>query len=102
MGDAASLTVAGEGLLEANVWETQAGFTLHLINYNGPRAMHGQLRKPLPLGPQTVTMTLPDSRKNRRINLLEAGRSVDFSQNGTTVRFTVPSVAFYEVAALTI
>ncbi|HEV2597872.1 alpha-amylase family protein [Sphingopyxis sp.] len=100
LGDDAGLTVSGDGLIEVNVWETQAGFAVHLLNYNAPNALNGRLRKPIPLGTQSVTLTLPTATKVRRIDLLEAGEPVEFTQEGRTVRFALPSVGFYEVAAL--
>jgi hypothetical protein len=100
LGDDPGLTVAGEGLMEVNAWETQTGFAVHLLNYNAPSALNGRLRRPTPLGPQTVTLTLPSAAKVRRVDLLEAGSSVGFTQEGRTIRFVLPGVAFYEVAAL--
>ncbi|HEV2597832.1 alpha-amylase family protein [Sphingopyxis sp.] len=102
LGDDAGLTVTGEGLMEVNAWETQAGFAVHLLNYNAPNALGGRLRKPIPLGAQSVTLTLPSKVKMQRVDLLEAGKSVAFAQDGRTVRFTLPSVGFYEIAALVV
>ena len=45
-------------------------------------------------------MTLPAGRAVARVELLRSERVIPFRQSGTTVEFTIPGVADYEVAAL--
>jgi Hypothetical glycosyl hydrolase 6/Beta-galactosidase trimerisation domain len=92
--------VTGEGLMEVFAWETEPGFTLHMVNYNGPNAYRGKMRKPITLGPQTVRFELPHDVKIKRASLLRAEKPLPFSQHGRTVEFTVPAVGAYEVVAL--
>jgi hypothetical protein len=94
------VTVGGDGLMEVFAWETEPGFALHLVNYNGPQAFRGRMRTPLPLGAQTVRFELPRDVKVKTISLLKAGTTVQFRQTGKLVEFTVPAVKTYEVAAL--
>jgi hypothetical protein len=94
------VTVEGDGVIECFAWETEPGFALHLINYTNPNLHRGWLRRHYPIGEQKVRMTLPADRKVVRVELLRAEKVIAFRQTGSTVEFTVPGVADYEVAAL--
>jgi hypothetical protein len=92
--------IAGDGLMEVTTWETEPGFALHMVNYNGPNAYRGKMRKLLPLGPQTVRMELPRDVRIQRASLLRAEKPLHFRQTRRMIEFTVPAVGAYEVAAL--
>ncbi|HEY4989980.1 MAG TPA: hypothetical protein VII09_09240, partial [Opitutaceae bacterium] len=94
------VTVEGEGIIECFAWETAPGFAVHILNYTNPNLHRGWLRRHYPIGEQKVRMILPEGRSVVRVELLRAGRSIPFHQDGATVTFTLPSVADYEVAAL--
>lgn len=100
MGENNPVSVEGEGLMEVFAWETEPGFALHIVNYNGPNAFRGKMRKPVTLGPQKVRMELPREVKIRKASLLRAGAPMVFQQRGRIIEFIVPSVGAYEVAAL--
>jgi hypothetical protein len=51
---------------------------------------------------QVVTMKLPNGVKARSVELLKAGQNVALEQEGQRLRFTVPRVEDYEVAAITV
>jgi hypothetical protein len=97
-----SVNVEGDGLMEVTAWETEPGFAIHMVNYNGPNAFRGKMRKLLPLGAQRVRIELPREVRVRRASLLRAEKPLPFRQTGKTVEFTVPAIAAYEVAALEI
>lgn len=92
--------VDGEGVAEIFAWETEAGFAVHLLNYNNPNLHRGYLRRHYPIGPQTVRFELPGAASISGVRLLRAGSSVPFQQEGRVVQFIVPRVPDYEVAAL--
>ena len=100
LGDRNPVRVEGEGLVEVSAWETEAGFALHIVNYNGPNAFRGKMRKPVTLGPQTVRLELPRDVGIKKAFLLKAEKPLTFQQKGRTVEFTIPSIGSYEVAAL--
>lgn len=102
LGDGNSIQVAGEGLMEVFAWETEAGFALHMVNYNGPNAYRGKMRKLVKLGPQTVRLELPRDIKITKASLLKAEKPLPFQQHGRIIECTVPSVGSYEVVALEI
>ena len=70
--------VEGDGDIEGFAWETEVGFSLHLLNYTNPNMHKGWIRRFYPIGEQRVRMTLPQGRKVSRVELLraEAGHSV--------------------------
>jgi hypothetical protein len=94
------VTVSGEGLIEVIGWQTQPGYAIHLLNYNGPNAFRGHMRTLVPLGPQVVRLTLPEDRHIGSAELLRSGGSVPFHQSGRTLEITVPKVELHEVIAL--
>ena len=100
VGDNNPIQVTGEGLMEVIGWETEPGFAIHMLNYNGPNAFRGRMRKPVRLGKQMLRIQLPKDVKIRTASLLRAETKVEFKQVGRTVELTVPSVGIYEVVAL--
>jgi hypothetical protein len=92
--------VSGEGLMEVIGWETEAGFAIHLLNYNGPNAFRGRMRRPVTLDEQKVRVQLPSEVKIKEASLLRTEKKVAFRQTGRTVELVVPSVGVYEVVAL--
>jgi hypothetical protein len=94
--------VEGEGFIEMFCWETDPGYTVHLLNYTSPDAQHGWLQGSFQIGPQTVTMKLPEHVRVKSVELLKAGKAAQFSFENRVLHFTVPHVDDYEVAAITI
>ena len=99
-GGAAPVTVEGEGVIEAFAWETEAGFTVHVLNYTNPAMHRGWLRTYYPIGAQKVKMALPRGRKVTRVDLLRTERQIPFSGGAGTVEFTIPRVEDYEIAGI--
>lgn len=95
------VTVTGEGLAEVFAWKTRPGYAVHLLNYNGPNAFRGHMRKPVSLGAQKLRVMLDGDAPIKEARLLWADAPVAFAQNGRTVDLTVPAVGPYEVIALT-
>lgn len=93
------VAVDGDGLIEVFAWQTEPGYAVHLLNYTNPNAYANTFRKQYAIGPQAVRVTLPSDKPIRRASLLHAGSELSFQQDGRSLRFTVPSVANYEVAA---
>ena len=94
--------VEGDGLMEMFCWETEPGYAVHLLNYTNPNAHHGWLKSTYPLGPQTISMKLPAGVNVKGVELLRAERPIEFAVHDAVLRFTVPSVEDYEVAAIKI
>ena len=94
------VTMTGKGLVETFAWETEAGFAVHVLNYTNPAVHRGWIRDFFPVGPQEVTMKLPAGRRVRRVELLRAEKDIPFRMTDGAIRFTVPAVLDYEVAAL--
>jgi Hypothetical glycosyl hydrolase 6/Beta-galactosidase trimerisation domain len=92
--------INGKGLIEAFVWETQAGFALHILNYTNPAAFKGYISDFYPIGEQVVTMKLPVGRSISRVKLLKTGKDVPFRRVSGGIEFSIPSVLDYEIAAM--
>jgi hypothetical protein len=100
--DESIVHVDGDGFLEIFAWETGPGYAVHLLNYTNPNAQHGWLESTYPLGPQTLSLLLPDGVKVSSVELLRAESLIPFRCDGRTLRFTIPRVEDYEVAAITV
>jgi hypothetical protein len=101
-GDERVVNVDGEGFVEMLAWETEPGYAVHLLNYTNPNAHHGWMASVYPLGPQTVSLKLPPGVRVKSIELLCAEQGLPFRMNDHVLRFTVPRVEDYEVAAVTV
>jgi hypothetical protein len=88
-------------LIEAFAWETEPGFAVHILNYTNPNTYSGYLRSVHPIGAQRVRIEIPPGRTIRKAELLRAGKEIPFTQRNTTAELTIPSIADYEIAALT-
>jgi len=95
------VSVTGDGIVELFAWQTDAGYSLHILNYTNPNMTRGPIRKFYAVGSQQVAMSVAGERRINRARALRAGRDLAFNQDGTMVRFEVPSVVDYEVIALT-
>jgi len=98
--DQSPLKVEGEGDIELFAWETEAGFALHVLNYNNPNMTRPSLRRTFPIGEQKVRMELPAGVKIAKGSLLRAGTDLVFKQTGNIVEFVIPSIDDFEIAAL--
>ena len=100
--DERMVTVEGDGLVELFCWETGPGYAVHLLNYTNPNAFHGWMQSVTKLRAQRVAMRLPDGARAAKVELLRAESSVPVEMHGAELRFTIPAVEDYEVAAITI
>ncbi len=97
-----TVAVEGEGFVEVFAWETEPGYSVHLLNYTNQNAHHGWMSSIYPLGPQVVSMALPAGVKVKSVELLRAEKPIPFDLEGAALRFTIPHVEDYEVAAVTV
>jgi hypothetical protein len=101
-GDArAPVTLVGDGIVEAFAWETEPGYALHILNYTNPNMTRGFIRKFYAIGPQRAQLEVAPGRRIASARALRTTRTLSFTQDGNRVRVEVPSVADYEVVALT-
>jgi hypothetical protein len=100
--DEAVVQIDGDGLVEFFAWETTPGYAIHLLNYTNPNAYHGWLTTAYPLGQQTVSMRLPKGVKVNAVSLLHSESKIPFRVEESRLRFTIPRVDDYEVAAVTV
>ena len=96
----APVTVTGDGMIEYFAWRTAAGYAIHLLNYTNPSMTRADFDSVYALGPQQVRIELEEGAHISRVELLRGGADVPYTQDGSVVRFQVPSVGDYEVAAL--
>ena len=94
-------SVQGNGLLETFAWETEPGFALHILNYSNPNAFRPFVSQLYPVGPLQAQVQVPRNRKINSVRALRGGKTLPFRNVEGTLSFEVPSVADYEVVALT-
>jgi hypothetical protein len=96
------VSVVGDGFIEIFAWETDPGYAVHLINYTSQNAHHGWMASVYSLGAQAVSLKLPAGVRVKSVELLCAGQSVPFHLENQLLRFDIPQVADYEIAAVTV
>jgi len=94
------VAVKGPGLLDVTAWRQRDSMTVHLVNLTNPMMMKGPLREVIPIGPQQITVRLPEGTRPKKVQLLTAGKTVDYKPIGTAITLTVPSVDVHEVVAI--
>ena len=94
------VAVKGPGLLDVTAWRQRDSMTVHLVNLTNPMMMKGPLREVIPIGPQQITVRLPAGTRPKKVQLLTAGKTVDYKLTGTAITLTVPSVDVHEVVAI--
>lgn len=100
MKDKINITVEGDGYIEIFAWETEAGFAIHILNYNNPNMTRASIRKYYPIGEQKVKIEIPGGVKISKAELLRAGTALSIKQTGNLVEFVIPSIKDFEIAAL--
>jgi len=96
------VSVEGEGFIEIFAWETDPGYAVHVLNYTNPNAHHGWMQSVYPLGSQIVSLKLPPGVRVKSVELLSSEQSVPFRMENQVLRFTIPRVGDYEVAAVSV
>lgn len=94
------VSITGEGLIEAFAWETEPGYALHLLNYTNPNSTHGAIRHTYTLGQQQIRFRVGKNRVVKNVRALRSTATLKFQQQAETVSFDLPSLADYEVVAL--
>ncbi|PYV13254.1 MAG: hypothetical protein DMG21_21490, partial [Acidobacteria bacterium] len=101
MGEAEPLlTVEGDGVIEMFLWETDAGFALHVLNYTNPQMTRPFVRGFYPAGPFSVSLMLPGARRVSEVRTLRTPTTLSYRLEGGRVRFVLPKVTDYEIVAL--
>jgi hypothetical protein len=100
-GQPTPATVEGSGVLELFAWETEPGFSLHILNYTNPQMMQPFITQSYPTAPLQGRFEVPAGHRIGSVRALRAARDLAFKQTEGTVTFEVPPVVDYEVIALT-
>ena len=82
---AAPAVVEGPGVIDVTVWRQRDSMTVHLVNLTNPMMMKGPLREVIPIGPQRVSVRLPAGARPKKVQLLTAGKTIDYKLMGGTV-----------------
>jgi hypothetical protein len=95
-----AVNVSGPGLLDVTVWRQRTSMTVHLVNLTNPMMMKGPLREFIPVGPERVSVRLPQGLRAKSVRLLTAGTSPRADDAGGVLTVTVPLVTDHEVVAI--
>ena len=72
-----------------------------MLNYTNPNMLRGWFRDTYPIGPQHVSMRLPDPRAVKEVRALRSGKLLEHRISGNGIEFTIPEVRDYAIAAIT-
>lgn len=95
------LIVEGPGVLDVTMWRQKGSLTVHLVNLTNPMMMKGPIREIIPIGPQQVTLPLPDGAKITRVQtLVNRAEPQHRIVDGRRIHIDIPSIAIHEVIAI--
>jgi hypothetical protein len=94
------VSVTGPGVLDISAWKQDDAVVVHLVNLTNPMMMKGPVREFIPVGPQRVSLKLPEGRKPREARLLVSKAGTNLSESDGNVKLTVPSITDHEVVAV--
>ena len=100
LNEPAPAEVKGPGVIDVTIWRQRQSVTVHLVNLTNPMLMKGPIREVIPLGPQRVTIRLPEGLRARAVKLLTAGTEPEVESRGGALSMTVPSIGVHEVVAI--
>ncbi|PKQ45373.1 alpha-amylase family protein [Confluentibacter flavum] len=98
--DKLNISVEGDGYVEVFAWETEAGFAIHILNYNNPNMTRASIRRFYPIGQQKIRVEIPSSITIKKAELLRSEKGLEITQTGSIVEFLIPSIEDFEIAAL--
>ena len=74
--------------------------TVHLVNMTNPFMLRSAYREAIPVGPQAVSIRIPEGKTIRAVRLLVTGQAQQYAQSAGRVTLTVPSILDHEVVAI--
>ncbi|GAA4431854.1 family 10 glycosylhydrolase [Georgenia halophila] len=101
LGTEPRVRVDGVGLFDIAVYEGTSEIAVALVNLTNPMTMRGPIRETMPVGPLTVSVTLPPHARPTAATLLVAGQDQPVTVQDGQATSTVPSLELLEVAHLT-
>jgi len=91
---------SGHGLVDLVAWHNEDSVVVHMVNLTNPMTMKGPYRDFFAIGPQTITLRLPELKGSKSAKLLVANRTVPITHEGESTRIEVPGVLDHEVVAI--
>jgi hypothetical protein len=98
--EAAPFECNGPGLVDATAWRDSNAVVVHLVNLTNPMTMKGPFRDFFPIGPQTITLRMPELKNAAAAKLLVANRTVQITRSGDALHIEVPGILDHEVVAI--
>ncbi|WP_263381365.1 alpha-amylase family protein [Granulicella arctica] len=96
----APVTVMGHGVIDVTAWQQKDSMTVHLVNLTNAMMMKGPVREILPIGQQTVSISLPAGKRVTSVKLLVSGSSAPHRMEEGRLLVEVHKVEVHEVVAL--
>jgi hypothetical protein len=90
----------GHGLVDMAAWHNTDAVVVHMVNLTNPMTMKGPYRDFFAIGPQTITLRLPELKGAKTAKLLVAKQTIPVTQDGETARIEVPGILDHEVVAI--
>ncbi|HTJ56040.1 MAG TPA: alpha-amylase family protein [Devosiaceae bacterium] len=100
LGSTPEVTVTGEGMVDIAVRRGEKQAVVALLNLTNPMMMKGPLRKVTPIGPQTISIRLPEGVKGAEARLLIGGEAVATTLRDGRLEVVVPRIERMEVVQL--
>lgn len=96
----APIESSGHGLVDVVAWHNADSVVVHIVNLTNPMTMKGPYRDFSAIGPQTITLRLPELKGAKSAKLLVAKQTIPVTQDGESTRIEVPGILDHEVVAI--
>ena len=96
LGKRADVEVEGRGVLDIAVRHNDGGLAVVLDNLTNPMMMKGPIREVYPVGPQTVSVAVPDGKRLAGARLLVSDEQVVAAIRDGRATITVPGITTLE------
>lgn len=93
--------IDGNAVLDIAMRENDQGIAVVIMNLSNPMMMKGPIRNRFPVGPQKVSIEVPEGRKPGAAKLLVAEEAIPATTEGNRVVVEVPGIDLMEVVHLT-
>ncbi|MBB3950110.1 family 10 glycosylhydrolase [Aureimonas jatrophae] len=101
LGKRCDVEVEVEAMLDIAVREEADGLLVLLHNLTNPMMMKGPIRHAYPVGPQTLSVAVPEGRHVAEVRALVGGQALEAVPEGGRVRIEVPGFRELEAVHLT-
>jgi len=87
-------------VFDVTLWRQETSIALHLVNLTNPMMLKGPFRELYPMGPERVSLRLPDGVTVESVRLLHADRGPSYEVVAGRLEFVLDEIVDHEIVAI--